>query len=288
MAPPAAAILMALLISVLPQDGATDDATDHVYYNRAYSSLTEIPGDIPDTVTSIHLCCNYITRVRANAFHNVPVCMNLDLTENRISVIETQAFTGLETLWTLDLGSNDLTELQADVFQGLSHLKTLTLAYNKISRIDPRAFNGLVYLKTLILMENRISTLDGRAFADLPRPLEVTLVGNPLQCDVTLCWLKRDIDNGDIPWFDCNRPVCTDGYVLTNCNVEGKTLIDLLFIISRIAHTASVITLHCLSLLLSTGGGGTPCISTFSLRTPPPPPGMRTFWLIIKNTKPTN
>ena len=149
------------------------------------------------------------------------VCL-LDLTKNRIYEIEDEAFAGLATLWTLDLCSNDLTELRSNTFYGLSHLKTLTLSYNKISTIHPGAFKNLSYLMHLVLIHNELTTLDGEAFADLPRPVQLSVAENPLVCDRKLCWLKQDIDNRNIPWFDCNRPICTDGTVLTNCKVEGK------------------------------------------------------------------
>ena len=208
------------LISILSCTG--DVPPIEVKFDKSHSSLTDIPDDIPDSATSIYLCCNYISRIRANSFFDLPVCMSLDLTKNRIYEIEDEAFAGLATLWTLDLCSNDLTELRSNTFYGLSHLKTLTLSYNKISTIHPGAFKNLSYLMHLVLIHNELTTLDGEAFADLPRPVQLSVAENPLVCDRKLCWLKQDIDNRNIPWFDCNRPICTDGTVLTNCKVEGK------------------------------------------------------------------
>ena len=211
-----------VLISILACAG--DVPPTEEIFDKSHSSLTDIPDDIPHSVTSIYLCCNNIIKIRANAFYDLPVCVTLDLTKNRISEIEDQAFSGLATLWTLDLHSNDLTELRSNIFKGLSHLKTLTLSYNKISTIHQGAFIGLGHLKHLLLVYNKLSTLDGEIFSDLPRPVQLSMAGNPLECDSKLCWLKQDITNGNISWFDCNRPICTDGTVLTNCNVEGKKI----------------------------------------------------------------
>ena len=211
-----------MLISILSCTG--DVPPIEGKFDKSHSSLTDIPDDIPDSATSIYLCCNYITRIRTNAFYDLPVCMTLDLRKNRIYEIEDHAFVGLATLWTLDLRSNDLTELRSKTFSGLYHLKTLTLSYNKISTIHPGALTNLSYLMHVVLINNELTTLDGEAFSDLPRPVQLSVAENPLVCDRKLCWLKQDIDNGNIPWFDCNRPICTDGTVLTNCKVEGKKL----------------------------------------------------------------
>ncbi|ELU10668.1 hypothetical protein CAPTEDRAFT_88153, partial [Capitella teleta] len=60
--------------------------------------LTEIPQDIPQDVTHIHLNSNSITTIGANAFSNFSELVWLDMNSNKIDVIHDDAFSGLYKL----------------------------------------------------------------------------------------------------------------------------------------------------------------------------------------------
>nr|XP_033774379.1 leucine-rich repeat-containing protein 3C [Geotrypetes seraphini]XP_033774380.1 leucine-rich repeat-containing protein 3C [Geotrypetes seraphini]XP_033774381.1 leucine-rich repeat-containing protein 3C [Geotrypetes seraphini] len=84
------------------------------------AQLTEVPKDIPNNTHKLYLDYNQITYIPNDAFQNLPVLMDLDLSHNAISRLETGAFRGLsEHLNFLDLSSNKLVSVNKDVFINL-------------------------------------------------------------------------------------------------------------------------------------------------------------------------
>ena len=87
----------------------------------------------------------------------------------------------------------------------------LDLDYNQISMVRSDAFRGMNSLSEVWLYGNRLTTLDVTAFTGLPRPLNLTLGGNPLVCDAALCWMKQP----HITWIEYDErgvtPECAGG-----------------------------------------------------------------------------
>ena len=120
------------------------------------------------------------------AFQGLLSAKNLILKNNKISLIEENAFIGLKTLEVLDLGDNKLETL---------HQGTLF---------------GLHSLRMIYLGQNLLTSLPGDVFSHLPRPLQLDVAGNPLQCDAALCWLKQEELNGNFTWLilQCDAASC--------------------------------------------------------------------------------
>ena len=112
---------------------------------RAREGLTEVPSDIPDDATAVHLEWNSMTSLRSGDFAHLSECTVLLLHENLISEVTSGAFTGLEQLLELDLSDNSTSELQEETFIDLNKLEELLLYFNTIQEIVPGMWEGLYY-----------------------------------------------------------------------------------------------------------------------------------------------
>ncbi|XP_028674889.1 leucine-rich repeat-containing protein 3B [Erpetoichthys calabaricus] len=82
--------------------------------------LGEIPQDIPNDTHRLYLDFNNIAAVPADAFRDLTLLVELDLSHNIIAKLESGAFRGLnERLQLLDLSSNRLMSLNKDAFGNL-------------------------------------------------------------------------------------------------------------------------------------------------------------------------
>ncbi|KFW03174.1 Leucine-rich repeat-containing protein 3B, partial [Eurypyga helias] len=82
--------------------------------------LTEVPRDIPNDTSKLYLDSNRIPFLPRDAFRDLPLLLELDLSHNAIASVESGAFRGLaEHLRSLDLSSNRLVSLGKDAFSNL-------------------------------------------------------------------------------------------------------------------------------------------------------------------------
>ncbi|KAI1896522.1 hypothetical protein AGOR_G00095640 [Albula goreensis] len=89
--------------------------------------LTEIPQDIPNDTRRLYLDFNLLTTVPANAFLDLRLLNELDLSHNELAQLESGAFRGLaSSLQFLDLSSNKLMTLNPEAFEGLQARANLT------------------------------------------------------------------------------------------------------------------------------------------------------------------
>ena len=150
-------------------------------FSRLYSDITEIPDDIPDNTTRVTLFRNKITRIRANAFMNLSLCVELYLPFNLISEIEDGAFNGLESLQHLDLHGNLIYKLRANMFGNLLKSTRLSLLENPITEIEPDAFKGLSSLNRLDVSVYELGILKANSFIHLSRCTRLDLTGKLTQ-----------------------------------------------------------------------------------------------------------
>ncbi|NXX87363.1 LRR3C protein, partial [Urocolius indicus] len=82
--------------------------------------LTEVPRDILNTTKKLYLDSDRIPFLPRDAFWDLPLLLELDLSHNAIVGIESRAFQGLaEHLHSLDLSSNRLVSISKDAFSNL-------------------------------------------------------------------------------------------------------------------------------------------------------------------------
>ena len=179
---------------------------------------------------------NHIGDIEAGAFSDLQKLKVLNIAHSNLQGPDLihGLFSELEALEDLFLEHNDIERLQSGVFVGLKELKTLELGFNSLSSLDADVFAGLESLQKLSLVGNSMTSITYTDFQPLPRPLELLLSNNPLQCGSDLCWLKYEEQEGSVTWSDGVRPNCgSDGSVAwadVNWNCSGRSLILYVFV----------------------------------------------------------
>uniref|UniRef100_A0A3Q0S275 Slit homolog 2 (Drosophila) n=1 Tax=Amphilophus citrinellus TaxID=61819 RepID=A0A3Q0S275_AMPCI len=129
--------------------------------------LTEIPTNLPETITEIRLEQNAIKVIPAGAFSPYKKLRRIDLSNNQISELASDAFQGLRSLNSLVLYGNKITEISKGLFEGLFSLQLLLLNANKIACLRVDAFQDLHNLNLLSLYDNKLQTIAKGTFSSL-------------------------------------------------------------------------------------------------------------------------
>uniref|UniRef100_A0A8C1EW76 Slit homolog 1 protein n=1 Tax=Cyprinus carpio carpio TaxID=630221 RepID=A0A8C1EW76_CYPCA len=136
--------------------------------------LTEIPTNLPETITEIRL------------------------EQNSIKIIPPGAFSPYKRLRRIDLSNNQITELASDSFQGLRSLNSLLLNANKINCLRVDSFQDLQNLNLLSLYDNKLQTIAKGTFSSLRAIQTLHLAQNPFMCDCHLKWLADYLQDNPI------------------------------------------------------------------------------------------
>lgn len=129
------------------------------------------------------------TRLRElhrDAFRELIILVEVDLSDNEISHLDPSTFHGNERLRVLYLGGNPLGRLSAEQFPALPHLRTLDFRSCLLEYVDKDAFRHLTALESLGFKSNKLHSLSERAFMNLPHLKALALDGNPWKCDCEL------------------------------------------------------------------------------------------------------
>ncbi|XP_036215986.2 uncharacterized protein rk isoform X2 [Bactrocera oleae] len=129
--------------------------------------VVAVPVELPDTVVTLDLGNNNITRFEANTFFMVSNLEELTLSDNSIINIDPNAFYGLGKLKRLNLQNCGLKSLPAHTFQGLKNLVSLNLGSNLLTIINDDDFPHMPNLVVLLLKRNQIMKISSSAFANL-------------------------------------------------------------------------------------------------------------------------
>lgn len=174
----------------------------------------------------LYLNSNSLTTFGLNAgmFQGLFGCEKLDLSFNKLTSIPAGLFQDLPSCTKLDLDHNEIRFLNRDTFMGLTNLEELYLHSNEIRKLDPSLFATQFALRHITLYGNILTTLSSATFENLPRPLELSLQGNPWNCS-SLCWVKHEEQHGTINWLkEVYHTRCTEGggWRSLGCSDKGE------------------------------------------------------------------
>ena len=175
-----------------------------LYLNLNKISLIE-PGAFAGLVflEELYLEDNHISQqIESNMWNGLQYPEYLGLTNNYITAISPEAFSGMMWLKTLYLGKNYLTEIHANMWTGLKFLESLSWDGNLPTEVPRNSISNMPVLEKLWLSDMQLRTLRADAFQpdinEYPHQLNLQLYGNPLQCDLRLCWLKEAVTTGSV------------------------------------------------------------------------------------------
>lgn len=127
-----------------------------------------------------------LREVHRDAFRDLRILIEVDLSDNDITVLHQDTFAGTERLRVVCLSNNPLSELRSYQFPPLLHLRTLDFSHCHLEHIDEEALTHLAALESVNLKGNRLSHLSERVFAPLTKMKTLALDGNPWSCDCRL------------------------------------------------------------------------------------------------------
>ena len=203
-----------------------------------YLSLLSINGNSIPFIPHSHIA-NLSTLTKFSAFHNdfhvfpnlshMKSLLILIINNNHIPIFPHEHIRGLVSLELLDASHNQLHTMPNISY--LPKLETVDLSNNHISYIPASCLYGLQMVKSLFLNGNKITVVDVKSwYTDnlylhdnmLTTPpdlydmefVSLTLQGNPLVCDQTLCSLRMlpfNKTTASIDDFTCSGPSALNG-----------------------------------------------------------------------------
>lgn len=134
----------------------------------------------------IYLRNSNIVYINQDAFKNLKILVELDLSDNAIESLDKNTFNGNDRLRVLYLSGNPLKKLVAHQFPVLPHLRTLDLHNCQLNDIDSAAFTNLELLEFVNLKNNLLESLSEPVFQYMRNLKTLLLEGNPWHCNCKL------------------------------------------------------------------------------------------------------
>lgn len=127
-----------------------------------------------------------VREIHKDAFRDLKILVEVDLSDNAVSSIHPDTFTGNDRLRVLYLNGNPLTELCEKQFPSLPHFRTLELQDCQLGHIHTDAFVYVPMLESLDLKRNQLRHLSEKVFLPVVKLKTLVLDGNPWKCDCDL------------------------------------------------------------------------------------------------------
>lgn len=144
--------------------------------------ITAIPNDMSNELQVIDLSHNMIAELKRNEFMeaNLQNLHKIFLKNCTIQELSRDAFKNLTILIELDLSHNFIRELHVGTFSELTKLRNLVMNNNQIEQLDNYLFANLPFLSRVEFKNNRLKHVDVHVFGDLPLLSAVYLESNQL------------------------------------------------------------------------------------------------------------
>ncbi|XP_035443317.2 leucine-rich repeat-containing protein 24 [Spodoptera frugiperda] len=133
----------------------------------------------------LNLSSTSLQSLHANAFQDLRILIELDLSQNQLLQLSPNTFKGAVRLRVLILNGNPLSVLVAEQFPPLKSLRKLEITRCKLRSVHPFAFVNLQSLETVNIHQNLLTYLHQDTF-NLPLLKTLTLSDNPWYCDCRL------------------------------------------------------------------------------------------------------
>ncbi|XP_058127288.1 uncharacterized protein LOC131290970 [Anopheles ziemanni] len=165
----------------------------------------------------IHLKHSHVRYLHQEAFKNLKILIEVDLSENEIETLDKQTFAGNNRLRIINLYDNPIKMLVAEQFPVLPYLRNIDLHGCQLRYVAETAFSNLDLLEFLDLSRNRLEMLPHHVFNHMKNLKTLILEENWWHCDCHL----RDFRN----WYlnsSLNRRslVCQRPYALKGLSWE--------------------------------------------------------------------
>ncbi|XP_044012967.1 amphoterin-induced protein 2-like [Aphidius gifuensis] len=133
-------------------------------------NYTNIPNYLSSSVQVFDLADNQIKHLKEGAFYQVGLVNlhKLILRDCKIQDIDDNAFKELKIMIELDLSRNNIRELYPGTFNSTEKLRSLLLNNNYIKTLENNLFHNLLHLQTVDISNNNIDTIADKTFYNLP------------------------------------------------------------------------------------------------------------------------
>ena len=123
---------------------------------------------------------NLINNIKINAFNNLPLLTNIDLSYNKINNIKIDSFNNLSLLNTINLSNNEIININSGTFNDFQLLEYIDLSGNKIKKINSETFFNLPSLVSIDLSNNEITKINPNAFINIDLLQNIDLSSNQI------------------------------------------------------------------------------------------------------------
>lgn len=155
------------------------------------NSFPILPKDAFKQVGLVHLQKVFlkncgIETLHKEAFRNLALLIEIDLSNNLITTIHPSTFRENFRLRMLYLNRNPIEKLEGELFTNHTFLQTVELSDCRIQHLGPKTFSNVPVLQQLTLDGNQLSYLRLSTVASLSKLKSLVLAKNPWKCDCKL------------------------------------------------------------------------------------------------------
>lgn len=175
------------------------------------------------SLTWLDLSGNRLTSITAALLQKLPHLENLDLSHNHLQELQPDTLANLHHLEILNLAGNKLISLKPSTFSHNVKLSQLFLQENQLRELPVTLLQGLQHLELLLLNQNRLRYLPSGLLDDRKSSFQMTVTGNPWQCDANLEYLWKWLTNHPQNVFFLDEVVCDGPEALKHKQVVSLT-----------------------------------------------------------------